>query len=97
MDIKKIYEAFTDEEKKLMMFYLTEENVKSENCLLYNWLVLNKQNMSVRLFNCLNYQFIYRKLNKDQLLLSQLTKDVFCKIRNAGEKSWKEFVELRGY
>jgi len=98
MDIKKLFDSFSKEEKQQLLFLLTEESVKSDDCRLLTWAKnqhLIENNMSIRLYNCL--QNGIRHTWGESMLLSELTFPAFIKQRNNGQRAWHEFIELRGY
>jgi hypothetical protein len=55
------------------------------------------QNCSARLQSALITADYYNKEYKYSYFIENITWHSFRKIRNAGRKSWIEFVELRGY
>ena len=98
MDIKKLFGSFSKEEKQQLLFLLTEESVKSDDCRLLTWAKnqhLIEKNMSVRLYYCLERGI--RNTWGESMLLSELTFTTFIKQRNNGQRAWHEFIELRGY
>lgn len=59
---------------------------------------LRFQKMSSRLFNILEYSIIGKyPVWKRETPISSITQIDFMSLRNAGTKSWLEFVQLRGY
>lgn len=96
MNIQEIFESLTKDEKMQLSLLLKKENLELANCSLQDFFD-NKSNqkiMSARLCNIL-YNGLHQKW---QLLsLSELTFEKFKEQRNAGRKSWLEFVELRGF
>ena len=69
---------------------------------LFDWLKIIKKekHISTRLHNILNEYNKHWSRNpsdRQKIFIDDIDKDMFMKFRNAGSKTWKEFVELRGY
>lgn len=91
MDIARLYECLSMDEKKQLLYLLKKEKVEdSKQMFVRDW--VDKIEPSVRLRNLLMAK--WRRENK---LVSEVTAEEFFTIRNAGQKSWCEFEELRGY
>jgi len=77
-----------------LVFY--DEHGKDTPALRWNKL----DNCSVRLMNILTHGQIYENthfVEKEVQSIEKLSRKEFMKIRNAGKKTWDEFVKLRGY
>jgi len=93
MDILKLYECLSSDEKNQLMYLLKKERIQdSELMKVRDW--CSKVNVSGRLNNVLLWQW---GRDCDTKLVSDITKQEFLAIRNAGKKTWQEFIELRGY
>jgi hypothetical protein len=93
MDILKMYECLSSDEKKQLMYLLKKERIQDAELMrVRDW--CRKAQVSVRL-----YQILLKTWGKDcdTKLVSDITKQEFFAIRNAGQKTWEEFTELRGY
>lgn len=112
MDIKIFIKSLSENEHEELLKYVTSHNrfesiiiekAKNYNNILVTDWVDNYspgRDMSVRLFNGLKVLFSPRYTTKNELeftKLSEVKKEHFYKSRNLGNKSWDEFVKLRGY
>jgi hypothetical protein len=65
------------------------------------WLLQNRQNCPERIVNIITADRIRLSYRKDLeggfRYIEDVTEKVFLLQRNAGKKTWQEFVELRGY
>jgi hypothetical protein len=65
------------------------------------WLLQNRQNCPERIVNIITADRIRLSYRKDLeggfSYIEDVTEKVFLLQRNAGKKTWQEFVELRGY
>ena len=98
MDIEKLFSCLSDEEKLELGRLLKggEERSVSVSVGLGDKLVLEwieTADITVRLYNCLRDYCD----ESSTVLLRHVSKRQFLSFRNAGEKSWNEFVELRGF
>lgn len=69
-----------------------------KDVLIKDWLIYmlrpdNINTPSIRILNCVRSYSLEGKIK----YLREITRDSFLKNRNAGKKSWEEFVKLRGY
>ena len=86
------------------------DNTK-QDLLLYDWVCINEEKMSKRLFNYFmelfntgKYKYDYKQrkrvlvtLDKNSFLLSESSCDFFVRLEKFQSKMWQEFVTLRGY
>lgn len=96
MDVKKLFSCLSDEEKlELGRLLKGDEEISIPVGLgdksVLEW--IETADITVRLYNCLRDYCD----ESTTVLLRQVSKRQFLSIRNAGEKSWSEFVELRGF
>tara|TARA_R110000868_G_scaffold47024_1_gene154687 strand:+ start:24 stop:353 length:330 start_codon:yes stop_codon:yes gene_type:complete len=75
------------------------EKVKNyNNMLLSEWTQQRADSMNIRLYNGLHKNFISNKNPELALIkLSEVKFDHFFNGKDVGQKSWEEFVKLRGY
>jgi hypothetical protein len=83
------HRCFTDEDKRDLARWLKKDRVKATNeLLIHDWLY--KVDASIRLHN------VIRSNYDNNIFPSQITKEMFLSLRNAGIVTWREFEELRG-
>jgi hypothetical protein len=88
MNLKELLDSM-DEEEKLELYSELKQNFRTD---LKKW-TYNQPYISIRLLNILTA--IYNE--KSAIYLEDVTKTHFDVRRNAGLKTWMEFIELRGY
>ncbi len=100
MDVKKLFSCLSDEEKlELGRLLKGDEEISIPVGLgdkgVLEW--IETADITVRLYNCL--RDYCDKFDSDSTLVKfkHVFKRQFLMIRNAGEKSWSEFVQLRGF
>ena len=97
MDINKLYEALSEEERDYLAFLMNNDKIKSSNCTIKNWAdyYLKKSKITLQLYNILVEGInTYWGTN---MLISELTFENFIKVKGAGEKKWLNIIQLRGY
>ena len=93
MDIKKLFDSLTENEKSVFYTLLKSEKTKySEELHVVDWIKI--VGASHRLYNiiCSNYP-----KDKGFITPNDITYNDFMLIRGAGDKCWSEFTILRGY
>lgn len=99
MNIKKLFECLTEEEKTEMFSLLKNDPIFIDRELNSVSKFLEKYSanstMSRRLYN--NLTMGIKHHGWGLLSVKELTLEKFTYQRNAGKKSWEEFVEMRGY
>ena len=86
MDLKKLYDSLTLDEKKELRGYLNKDFIEDDGSDMFEWCKRHKP--SVRLHNILMNNFKTRQV-------STIIKKEFMLTRDAGIKSWDEFIKLR--
>ena len=87
MDLKKLYDSLSLDEKKELRGYLNDEFIANDDLDSVEWCL--RFHPSVRLSNILRRHFKTRRV-------SSINEMEFMLVRDAGKKSWEELVQLRG-
>jgi hypothetical protein len=94
MNIKKLIDCLTNEERQKLLSLLEERKAHDVNVPFTKF--IEETDCSVRLYNVLREGMRWR--GWDKLMISELDFNEFSKQRNAGVQSWLEFIKLRdGY
>ena len=96
MHIEKFIESLTTDEKCKIYHILQKDIPLRKDITILDWLDIDYiiKNMSMRLIHLLHK--ILRETSQN-LLLSELTWEMFIKVRGGGNKSWAEFEEFRNH
>lgn len=108
MNIKVFVKSLTESEHNDLLNYASNHHKFSSiildkakrynDMLVEEWLDQQDQRfMNPRLINGLKSTFRDPRIGLNHITISQVTIDHFKMGRNLGQKSWEEFVELRGY
>ena len=92
-DALDVVEAY---QKQIFTTKIEDELECNKNTKVGDWDKISL--CSTRLYNILTGEFLQDGYKKSWIInIEDLTKKQFKKIRNAGEGSWTEFQDLRGY